>query len=228
MAPIHERVVDALAPRPEEQFLDLACGTGAVALVAARTGAQVVGLDISADQLRKAREVAAEAGLEIQFDEGDCQELPYADGSFDAMASVFGLIFASSHARAAAELARVSPPGGRLALTAWLEDDWARLGDRLGRSTTVDGDEALEWGREEYARDMLGGHFDLRFASGEWAVDGSQEEIWELVSSSAPPLKLWLASLDAEEYANAKEAYMDLFSGGELRRPYLLVVGSRR
>src|SRR5262249_2757501 len=133
MAPIHKRVVEALASKTGERFLDLACGTGGAALVAAGTGAEVVGLDISPDQLRKAREAAAEAGLEIQFDEGDCQELPYAAGSFDAIASVFGFIFASSHVRAGAELARVSRAGGRLALTAWPEDDWARLGDRLGR-----------------------------------------------------------------------------------------------
>jgi ubiquinone/menaquinone biosynthesis C-methylase UbiE len=86
--------VRTLAPGPGERFLDLACGTGAVALLAAKARADVVGLDISPGQLAKARDAAAEAGLDIRFDEGDAQELPYGDGAFDVVASAFGVIFA--------------------------------------------------------------------------------------------------------------------------------------
>jgi ubiquinone/menaquinone biosynthesis C-methylase UbiE len=121
---IHDRLVGALAIEPGVRVLDVACGTGGVALRAARAGASVVGIDISADQLAKARRAADNEGLAIRFDEGDCQELPYADAEFDAVASAFGVIFAPDQERAASELARVCRSGGRLALTAWPQDDW--------------------------------------------------------------------------------------------------------
>ncbi len=128
---MHRRIIELVAPQPGERFLDLACGTGGVALIAARTGADVTGLDISADQLEKARAAAAEAGLEIRFDEGDAQALPYEDASYDAVVSAFGMIFAPDHQQAADELTRVSKPGARVAVTSWPNDEWAQLGARL-------------------------------------------------------------------------------------------------
>ena len=227
-APIHHRVVAALELRPGERVLDLACGTGGIALRAARAGAEAVGLDISSDQLGKARRAAAEEGLQARFDEGDCQELPYPDASFDAVASVFGLIFAPTHALAADEVTRVTRQGGRLALTAWPDDDWSRLGARLGREYPP-GDNAREWGREQYVRSLLGELFDLRFEWGEWTVErGSADELWELCSTSVPPLKAWLESLDAERYEQARRAYLEFFTGGVVRRAYLLALGTRR
>jgi SAM-dependent methyltransferase len=224
--PVHEQVVRELGVVSEDRVLDLACGTGGVALVAARTGADVVGLDISADQLEKARRGAEKAGLEIRFDEGDCQEMPYTDESFDAVASVFGFIFSPDHRRAASELVRVVRPGGRIAFTAWPEDEWSRLGDQLGRPYP-EGDDAREWSRREYVTELLGGAFQLRLDCHEWTVSGSPEELWELVRTSAPPLRVWLEGLDADRYAEAERAYLEFFAGGELRREYLLVVGER-
>lgn len=227
-APIHERVVATLAPGPGERVLDVACGTGGVALRAARTGADVVGLDISADQIAKARRAATREGLEFQLDEGDCQDLPYGDSSFDAVASVFGAIFAESHARAAREIARVTRPGGHLALTAWPESEWSHVGARLGREAPP-GDDNLEWGRPEYACELLDSSFELAFESGEWVVRAaSAEALWELVSTSVPPLKAWLDTIDDERRAEAEQAYVELFDGGEFRRHYLLVLGTRR
>src|SRR4051812_11819074 len=110
-APIHDRVVRTLAVEPGTRLLDVACGTGGVALRAARADADVTGIDISADQLAKARRAAEAEGLAIRLDEGDCQELPYADAEFDAVASAFGAIFAPDQERTAAELARVCRPG---------------------------------------------------------------------------------------------------------------------
>src|SRR4029077_10911999 len=122
---IHDRVVETLAIEPGARVLDVACGTGGVALRAAQAGADVVGVDISADPLAKARAAAEAEGLAIRFDEGDCQELPYRGAEFDGVASAFGAIFAPDHERAAAELARACRPGGRLALTAWPADHWS-------------------------------------------------------------------------------------------------------
>jgi ubiquinone/menaquinone biosynthesis C-methylase UbiE len=225
---IHDRVVGTLAIEPGVRVLDVACGTGSVALRAARAGADVVGIDISADQLAKARGAAEEEGLAIRFDEGDCQELPYGDASFDAVASAFGAIFAPDHQRAADELARVCRRGGRLALTAWPKDEWLRVSERAGR-TFPEGPDASDWAREEHVRALLGDAFDLELQTGEWRIEAdSGEELWELVSTSMPPLRSWLEEQSDEVRARAERVYLEYLAPGVLERKYVLVVGLRR
>jgi len=227
-APIHDRVVERLALEPREHVLDVACGTGGVALRAARAGADVVGIDISADQLTKARQAAAAEGLEIRFDEGDCQELPYADAGFGAVASVFGAIFAPDHERAAAELTRVCRPGGRLALTAWKKDAWSDVHARAGRPVTYE-IHSTEWATEEHLYALLGDAFELELEPGTWRIDAdSAQELWELVSSSMPPLHAWLESVDDEARAHAQRVYLDYLAPGFFERGYVLVFGTRR
>lgn len=225
---IHDRVVEALAVEPGARVLDVACGTGGVALRAARAGADVVGIDISADQLAKARRAADEEGLAIQFDEGDCQELPYGDAEFDAVASAFGAIFAPDQERTAAELARVCRSGGRLALTAWPADEWSDTHARAGRVFVEDVD-AREWSKEEHVGALLGGAFELELQTGEWRIEAnSGEALWELVSTSMPPLRAWLAEQSDEARAHAEEVYLDYLASGVLARNYVLVLGTRR
>jgi SAM-dependent methyltransferase len=227
-APIHDRVVAALAPRSGERLLDVACGTGAVAVRSARLGADVVGLDLSVAQLAKARAAAAAEGLDVRFDEGDCQELPYEEASFDVVVSVFGAIFAPSHAAAASELARVCRPGGRFALTAWPYDGWAMVGQLVGRELP-EGDDPTLWVRQEYVQRLLGEAFDLRFEWGRWEVRrDSAEEVWEFAATSVPPFKAWLDGLDADRRGEVEASYLELFSGGLFRREYVLVLGRRR
>jgi SAM-dependent methyltransferase len=226
-APIHERVLSAVGLRPGERLLDVGCGTGGLAVQAARLGADVVGLDLSPGQLEKARAAVAAEGLRIRLDEGDCQAMPYGDGSFDVVVSVFAAVFAPSHAAAAAELARVCRPGGRLALTAWPHDGWAVAGDLVGREYP-DGDESTRWVRPEYVRTLLGGAFDLRFELGLWELRrASAEEVWELTAASVPPFKAWLDTLDSERRARVAAVYRGLFKDGLFRRSYLLVLGER-
>jgi SAM-dependent methyltransferase len=227
-APIHDRIVEVLAIAPGDRVLDLACGTGGAALRAARAGADVAGIDISADQLAKARRAAAAEGLEIQLDHGDCQQLPYADASFDAVVSAFGAVFAADHARTADELARVCRPGGRLALTAWPNDEWSEVGARAGR-TYAEGPDAREWAREEHVRALLGDAFELELEAGEWRIEaGSGEELWELASTSMPPLRAWLAEQTPDRREHAERVYLDYLAPGILERDYLLVLGTRR
>jgi SAM-dependent methyltransferase len=226
-APIHDRVVEALNITSGDRVLDVACGTGGVALRAARVGADVVGIDISPDQLAKARRAAEAEGLEIQLDEGDCEELPYWDGAFEAVASAFGAIFAPDHERVASELARVCRPGGRLALTAWPKDEWSEVSVRAGR-TFPEGEDAREWAQEEHVRGLLGGTFDLEFRTGEWRIEaGSGEELWELASTSMPPLRTWLAEQSPEARAHAERVYLEHLAPGVLERNYVLVLGTR-
>jgi SAM-dependent methyltransferase len=227
-APIHERIVAALELRPGERVLDVACGTGGIALRAARAGAEVVGIDISSDQLEKARGAAELEGLALAFDEGDCQALPYADREFDAVVSAFGAIFALDHARTAEELARVCRPGGRLALTAWPEDEWSHVHARAGRTFPA-GPDAREWAREEHLDALLGDAFELELSTGEWRVDAeSAGALWELLSSSVPPLRAWLAEQEPDARARAERVYLEYLQPGVVRREYVLVLGRRR
>ena len=227
-AAIHDRVVEALGIGPGARVLDVACGTGGVALRAARAGADVVGIDISAGQLAKARSAAADEGLAIRFDEGDCQDLPYEDAEFDAVASAFGAIFAPDHQRAAAELARVCRPAGRLALTAWPHDEWLGVGQRAGRPSPA-GPDATDWAREDHLRALLGEAFELELQTGDWRIEGdSADELWELVSTAMPPLQVWLAEQSPEVRARAEQVYRDYLAAGVLARTYVFVVGTRR
>lgn len=114
-----EALLARLGVAPQERVLDVACGTGNAALAAARLGATVTGLDFAPNLLAQARERALAAGLAARFDEGDAEELPYADGAFDLVVSAFGMMFAPRPERAAAELLRVCRPGGRIALLSW-------------------------------------------------------------------------------------------------------------
>jgi ubiquinone/menaquinone biosynthesis C-methylase UbiE len=227
-AAIHDRVVGILAIEPGTRVLDVACGTGGVALRAARAGAEVVGIDFSADQLEKTRHAADAEGLTVQLDEGDCQELPYADADFDAVASVFGAIFAPDHGCTAAELARVCRPGGRLALTSWPADEWSETHGRAGRAFVEDAD-AREWATEAHVRALLGEAFELEFQMGVWRVEAeSAEALWELASTSMPPLRAWLAGLDDAARARAELVYLEFLAPGVLEREYVLVQGVRR
>jgi len=116
-----ESLCDAVPLYAGDRVLDVGCGTGNTALAAARRGAQVWGVDPVPALLEKARERAAFEGLEVSFDHGGAEALPYKDGPFDAVLSTFGLVFCEDHAKAVSEAARVLRPGGRLAFTSWAE-----------------------------------------------------------------------------------------------------------
>src|SRR5215472_18691389 len=119
IAVMHDDLVRRLDHRPGERWVDLACGTGAVAMRAARLGAEVTGLDFSDVMIETARRRAAEEGLPISYEVGDVENLPYPDASFDVAASSVGIFLAPDHEATARELARIVKPGGRLGFTAW-------------------------------------------------------------------------------------------------------------
>jgi SAM-dependent methyltransferase len=114
-----EDFIKRLNLQPGMKVLDVACGTGNLALPAARMGAIVTGVDIAPNLLEQARENAEREGLKIQFDEGDAEALPYEDASFDAVVTMFGAMFAPRPELVAAELKRVCRPGGFIAMANW-------------------------------------------------------------------------------------------------------------
>jgi SAM-dependent methyltransferase len=105
-----------------QDVLDVAAGTGNATLRAARAGANVIGLDLTPELFETARRRAAAEHLSIDWVEGDCEALPYADESFDAVLSIFGIQFAPRHRVTALELARVCRPGGHIGLVNWTPD----------------------------------------------------------------------------------------------------------
>jgi SAM-dependent methyltransferase len=117
--PLGPVAVEAAAITAGDEVLDVATGTGNAAIPAAAIGARVTGIDIAPGLIETARTRAAQAGVTIDFAEGDAEDLPYADASFDVVTSTLGVQFAPHHEQAAAELARVLRPGGRMALCNW-------------------------------------------------------------------------------------------------------------
>ena len=114
-----ERLVAAADVQAGQDVLDVATGSGNVALLAAQRGAKVTGLDLTPELFDAARRRAAEAGVDIEWVEGDAEELPYEDDSFDRVLSAFGTMFAPRHEVAAAELVRVARPGATIVVAAW-------------------------------------------------------------------------------------------------------------
>jgi SAM-dependent methyltransferase len=114
-----EEFVGRLGLKEGTKVLDVACGTGNLALSAARAGASVTGVDIAPNLVEQARENARREGLSAQFDEGDAEALSYADASFDTVGTMFGAMFAPRPELVAAELKRVCRPGGLIAMANW-------------------------------------------------------------------------------------------------------------
>jgi ubiquinone/menaquinone biosynthesis C-methylase UbiE len=114
-----EEFVNRLAISPGMRVLDVACGTGNLAIPAARRGAKVTGVDIAPNLLEQARQRAAEQGLPATFEEGDAEQLAYPDGQFDLVMSMFGAMFAPRPERVASELARVCRQGGTIVMANW-------------------------------------------------------------------------------------------------------------
>jgi SAM-dependent methyltransferase len=238
IADIHRAVIERLDPQPGERLLDLACGTGAAAELAAATGAEVVGVDIAPALIDQAKARAADRGLDIDYRVGDAEALDLEDGSFDLVTSTCGVMFAPDHEAVARELARVAKPGGRIGLVNWTADSGlAKLFGvmRPFQPTPPAGVASpFDFGREDYVRDLLGGDFELEFVSGDSVLEAdSGETVWQLFSNEYGPTKTLADSLDDERREELHRAFVDLHeqsrtNGGiEFSRTYLLTLGTR-
>jgi ubiquinone/menaquinone biosynthesis C-methylase UbiE len=117
--PIAEQFIARRAIKAGTRVLDVACGSGNLAIPAAKAGGMVTGVDIATNLLDQARTRAGREGMNIQFDEGDAEQLPYPDASFDLVVSMFGAMFAPRPEQVAAELVRVCRPDGQIAMANW-------------------------------------------------------------------------------------------------------------
>jgi SAM-dependent methyltransferase len=236
---MHLALVEHLAPQTGEHWLDLACGAGDVAFHATRAGATVTGSDLSPVLVETARRRAAEHGLDLTLEVADCQDLHYADASFDVVSSSVGVIFAPDHERVASELARVCQPGGRVGLTAW------RRSSGVGRMfeamlpfmppPPAGAGSPFEWGDEDYCERMLGDAFELSFTELDTPHHGDDgTEMWEIFRDNfGPSFTLW-GSLDEERRSELDRAMAAMFesyrgeTGITVERRYIVVTGTRR
>jgi ubiquinone/menaquinone biosynthesis C-methylase UbiE len=157
--PVSEQLVYSVDPRPGQRVLDVACGSGNGALVAARRYCDVKGLDFAPNLLERARARAQAEGVQAEFIEGDAQALPFEDSSFDHVISTFGVMFAPDQEKAAAELLRVTRPGGKIGLACWTPEHFGGLFFKLiakYQPPPPGLKPGTRWGTEQGLKELLG------------------------------------------------------------------------
>ncbi len=235
-----EHCVLRLAPQNGERILDLATGTGWTSRRVAASGARVTGADIAADLLAAAKSRAYADNLTIDYQIGDAEHLPFADGEFDAVISTCGIMFASRPEAAAAELARVTRKGGRIALTTWLHDSnlfemFQVMKPYMAAPPVPPPPSPFEWGRTERIRELLGASFDLKFEKGvSYYREPDGKAAWNTFSTGYGPAKTLAASLDDSRRADFRRdfiAFHDSFAtelGVCVPREYWVTLGRRK
>jgi Methyltransferase domain len=159
IASVAELLAERVGAQPGVELLDVATGSGNVALAAARAGASVTGLDLTPKLLDVARGRAGRAGLEIEFVEGDAEELPFEPDSFDRVTSCFGVMFAPRQPVAAAELVRVARPDATIGVTAWTPEGFVGASFRASAGYMPPMPPELKppvmWGNEDHVRSLF-------------------------------------------------------------------------
>ncbi len=232
-----EHGVDRLDPRPGQRILDIATGTGWAARRIAGRGAHVTGVDFGADVIEAARRIGTCDRLE--FVVGDAEDLPFPDETFDGVISTFGVMFCGDPEGAAAELARVCKPGGRLALTNWAATGTVRAMFELIQRyrpapQTARLPSPFDWGRRECVHKWLGTWFDLGFEDAISycrAKDGAA--VWEAFAAGFGPvvtLSRQLSRATLAQFRAEFERFHDRFrtdAGVLVERSYVVAVGER-
>lgn len=234
--------VERLNLKPGMSVLDVACGSGNQSIPAARTGAKVTGVDIAPNLIEQARKWAADESFEIEFDEGDAENLPYADESFDVVMTMFGAMFAPRPERISAELLRVCRPGGVIAMANWTPTGFiGQMFKIVGKHVAPPQNmpSPLLWGDEATVRERLGEgvseiNFERRFISFQFSFDVPETiEFWREFYG---PTHKAFAALDAEGQAALRQDLEKLWAENNLaadgtthvRSEYLEVTAIRR
>lgn len=239
---VAERLCDAADLRAGDQVLDVATGTGNAAIAAARCGAKVLGIDYVTALLERARIRSMAEGLAAEFREADAESLPFEDASFDAVLSVFGVMFAPDQEQAAQEMVRVCRPGGTIALACWTPDGFVgEMFQVISRHVAAPAGlrSPMEWGREERLRELLGPGMSALLVqprSYTFRFRSAQEFVHFFREYYGPTLRAF-ASLNAGAQADLTRDLVEMvlrydrlgFQGGPVALPatYLEVVAIR-
>jgi len=199
------------------KLLDVGCGAGQLALIAARAGAEVHGCDIATNWLEKARLRATAEGLEIVFTEGDAEALPYGDAQFDVVTSLIGAMFAPRPDLVAAELVRVCRPGGIIAMANWTPTGFVgQMFKTISRHIAPTGmPSPVLWGDEATVRDRFReGIADLRFARRVYHFEYPfpADAVVDFFRINYGPMSRAFASLDGEEQESLRSELVELWS----------------
>jgi SAM-dependent methyltransferase len=239
--PVAGHLVEFADIRAGERVLDVACGTGVVAITAARRGAKVSALDLTPELLEVAREneKTAECGA-IEWTEGDAERLPYPDGSFDVVLSQFGHMFAPRPEVALSEMRRVLKPGGRIAFATWPPEHFVgRFFAFVARHSPPPPEGAAPpplWGVVPVVTERLSNGFDAPFFErGVMRVPAlSLPHFWNYMSAAIGPLQKVVERLadQPEQLSAVRREMLELaepyFSGNVMHQDYLLTRATAR
>jgi len=204
--------------KPGMQVLDVACGTGNLAIPAARTGASVTGVDIAANSVEQARQNAKAEGLNAQFDEGDAEALPYPDASFDVVVTMFGAMFAPRPELVASELKRVCRPGGVIAMANWTPNGF------IGQMFKITSQHVppppgmpppVLWGVEEKVRERFSegiSKLETRLQKVTWVFPFSPAEVVEHFRLYYGPAQKAMGTLGEEKGAALRKDLEELYT----------------
>jgi SAM-dependent methyltransferase len=203
------------------RLLDVGCGSGQLALIAARAGAKVTGCDIASNWIEKARARAAAEELEITFEEGDAESLPYDDAQFDVVTSLIGAMFAPRPELVAAELTRVCRPGGTIAMANWTPGGFiGRMFKTISRYIAPSGmPSPVLWGDEATVRDRLcDGIADLKFARRTYHFEYpfQPDAVVDFFRANYGPMKRAFASLDPSGQKLLRSELVHLWSADNM------------
>jgi SAM-dependent methyltransferase len=184
--------------------LDIACGTGNIAIPAARAGAKVIGVDIAPNLLEQARKRAANEALDVHFEKGDAESLPYGDGRFDVVMTMFGAMFAPRPHLVASEMLRVCKSGGTVAMANWTNGGFVEKMFAVGSRflpPPAGVPSPLLWGDEATVKERLGSGatevkttripFEMRFTF-------PPAEVVQLFRKYFGPVHMTFSRLDAQ------------------------------